>query len=541
MADGAAAAGCVYLVGAGPGDPGLLTVRGLELLQRADLILYDQLIPTRILDLARPEAERICVRDLPGQHPDKYPHIHATLIKAAQAGKVVVRLKGGDPLIFGRGGEEAAALRSANVPYEIVPGVTAALAAAAYLDIPLTHRHYSSAVALITGHELPNKPGHRLDWEALARFPGTLAIYMGIARLPILIAELLKHGKDPQTPSAIVERASTGAMRSVYAPLAELESARRQAGLEAPGLILIGTVVAHRPEHSWFERLPLFGQRILVTRPRPQAEPMLRQLESLGAVPYLLPTLEIRELSDFTAVDQAIDELESGRWNWLVWTSANGVHSLIGRILARGKDLRILGGVRIAAVGPKTAAAVQSYHLKPDLVPQQAIAEGLLQELMPLVTGQRVLLARGNRGRDLLPTRLSAIAEVAQVICYEQADAIDGNSPAIVALRRGEIGFVTLSSSNTARAFLALFDDVLRGRVERGEIELVAISPETARVIQDLGYPVTAVAEPYTTEGMIQSIIRRVRARQGGAWPRSQVPAGVEPEIQNDQAGEQAE
>ena len=203
----------VFLVGAGPGDPGLLTLRAAELLARADLVLYDQLVPRRLLDLANPAAERVCVRDLPGQHPDKYPHIHALLIEAARAGKTVVRLKGGDPLVFGRGGEEAETLRAAGVAYEIVPGVTAALAAAAYLDIPLTHRQHASAVALVTGHELPNKPGNRLDWEALAAFPGTLAIYMGIARLPLIVAELLKHGKDPDTPAAIVERASTGDMR----------------------------------------------------------------------------------------------------------------------------------------------------------------------------------------------------------------------------------------------------------------------------------------------------------------------------------------
>ena len=540
MAD-SVTAGCVYLVGAGPGDPGLLTVRGLEVLQRADLILYDQLISTRMLDFARPEAERLCVRDLPGQHPDKYPHIHAALIAAARAGKIVVRLKGGDPLIFGRGGEEAESLRAANIRYEIVPGVTAAFAAAAYLDIPLTHRHFSSAVALVTGHELPSKPGNRLDWQALARFPGTLAIYMGIARLPILIAELLKYGKDPQTPCGIVERASTGAMRSVFAPLQDLESARRHAGLEAPGLILVGAVVAQRPVHSWFEQLPLFGHRVLVTRPRQQAEPMLRQLERLGAVPYLYPMLEIREPADFRSLDRAIDELAAGHWDWLVWTSTNGVHGLINRARARGKDLRIFGRTRIAAVGPKTAAAVREYHLEPDLIPQHAIAEGLLAELMPHVAGQRVLLARGNRGRDLLPKRLSEIADVQQVVCYEQADQVEDHPAAMVALRRGEIGFVTLSSSNTARALLGQFDEVLRGRVERGEIELIAISPETGRVIRELGFPVAAEAEPYTTEGMIQALIQRAQARHDTRDSRSQIPTGVEPEVEDDEAGEKAE
>src|ERR671931_2064713 len=251
----------VFLVGAGPGDPGLLTVRAAELLARADLVLYDQLVPRRVLDLANPAAEKVCVRDLPGHHPDKYPHIHELLIEHGRAGKTVVRLKGGDPLVFGRGGEEAEALRGAGVGYEVVPGVTAALAAAAYLEIPLTHRHHASAVALVTGHELPNKPGNRLDWKALAAFPGTLAIYMGVARLPVIVAELLKHGKHPDTPAGIVERASVGEQRSVFATLATLEEARRNAGLEAPGLILIGDAVAQRAAKPWFENRPLFGQR----------------------------------------------------------------------------------------------------------------------------------------------------------------------------------------------------------------------------------------------------------------------------------------
>ncbi|MGL4422840.1 MAG: uroporphyrinogen-III C-methyltransferase, partial [Gemmataceae bacterium] len=210
-------------MGAGPGHPGLLTLRGAEILAQADLILYDQLVTRRILDMGNPAAEKVCIREFPGQHPDKYPQVHARIVDEVRAGKVVVRLKGGDPLVFGRGGEEAEMLRASGVPYEIVPGVTAALAAAAYMDIPLTHRAYSSAVAFVTGHELPSKPHSKLDWRVIAAFPGTLAIYMGIARLPLIVAELLKHGRDPQTPAAVVERASTGEMRRITAPLIDLD------------------------------------------------------------------------------------------------------------------------------------------------------------------------------------------------------------------------------------------------------------------------------------------------------------------------------
>lgn len=502
----------VFLVGAGPGDPGLLTLRAAELLAKADLVLYDQLVPRRTLDLANPAAERVCVRDLPGQHPDKYPHIHAKLIEAARAGKTVVRLKGGDPLVFGRGGEEAETLRAAGVGYEIVPGVTAALAAAAYLDIPLTHRQHSSAVALVTGHELPNKPGNRLDWAALARFPGTLAVYMGIARLPVIVAELLKHGKDPDTPSAIVERASTGDMRSVFAPLRDLEAARRHAGLEAPGLILIGAVVDQRAARSWFEKRPLYGQRVLVTRPRHQAGPMLRRLELLGAVPYLLPTVEVRDPADFGPLDRAIGELRTAQWDWVVFTSANGVHAFVRRLEKLGHDLRALGGVKLAAIGPKTAEALRQYHLTADVVPPAAYSsEGLAEALAAEVAGARVLLARANRGRDLLRQELSKVARVGQVTVYEQVDAVDPDAEALAALRRGEIGYVTLSSSNVARALLGAFDETIQGRVLRGEVRLVAISPETGQAVRELGLPVAAEAEVYTADGLIDAVVRLAR------------------------------
>jgi uroporphyrinogen III methyltransferase/synthase len=499
----------VYLVGAGPGDPGLLTVRAVELLARADLVLYDQLVPKRLLDFARPDAERVCVRDLPGQHPEKHPHVYAKLIDSARAGKTVVRLKGGDPLVFGRGGEEADCLRAAGIAYEIVPGVTAALAAAAYLDIPLTHRMHASAVALVTGHELPAKPGNRLDWEVLAKFPGTLAIYMGVARLPLIVGELLKFGKDPQTPAGIIERASTGDMRTTFAPLKDLETARRQAGLEAPGLILVGDVVDRRAARSWAEKRPLFGRRVLVTRPRHQAGPMLRRLEQLGAVPYLLPTVEIRPPADWGPVDAAIQEMASGRFDWLVFTSANGVRSLLDRLEVVGRDLRAVGRVKLAAIGPKTAAALKDYRLVADAVPPAAFSsEGLTATLLPLVAGGRVLLARADRGRDLLRVELAKVATVQQVTVYSHADAVDADAEPLAALRRGEIGYVTVSSSNIARSLLAAFDETIQGRVERGEVKIVAISPETGNAVRAAGLPVAAEATTFTADGLIDAVVR---------------------------------
>lgn len=505
----------VFLVGAGPGNPGLLTVRAAELLARADLVVYDMLVPPRLLDLAHQDAERVCVRDLPGQHPDKYPAIHRVLIEAGRAGKVVVRLKGGDPLIFGRGGEEAEALRGAGVGYEIVPGVTAALAAGAFLEIPLTHRNYASSVALVTGHELPDKAGNKLDWKALAAFPGTLCIYMGVARLPVIVSELLKNGKDPDTPAAIVERASTGEQRSVSARLADLDAARRQAGLEAPGLILVGEPVAHRPDRSWWEARPLHGRRVLVTRPAHQAAEMVRTLEHLGAVVSRLPTVEVRDPADWGPLDRALGQMRDGGWDWLVFTSANGVRAVVRRLLALGRDLRDLGRVKLAAIGPKTADALAEYHLRADIVPEATYSsEGLVEALRPHVAGRRVLLARANRGRELLRDELAKVAIVEQVTVYDQVDAIDPDAAVLDKLRRGEVEFVTLSSSNIARGLLRAFDDTIRGRVERGEVKLVAISPETGRAVRELGYPVAAEASAFTADGLIQTVVELARGER---------------------------
>jgi uroporphyrinogen III methyltransferase/synthase len=519
----------VFLVGAGPGAAGLVTLRAAELLARADLVVHDQLVTRAVLALANPTAEVVCVRDLPGKHPDKYPHVYSLLVERANRGETVVRLKGGDPLVFGRGGEEAEALRAAGVPYEIVPGVTAALAAASYLDLPLTHRGYASAVAFVTGHELPQKPGNRLDWEALARFPGTLAVYMGIARLPLIASELIRLGKDPETPACVVERASTGDMRTVTATLSTLDEARRAAGLEAPGLILIGDAIAHRRDPSWFETKPLFGQRVLVGRPKRQAGAMVQRLEALGAVTYHLPAVTIRPPTDPGPLDAAIRSLavagvtdpgsQPGSMTpatakWLVFTSANGVEFFVERVKHLGLDLRVFGGVKLAAIGPKTAAALRQVHLEPDVVPAETFSsEGLAAALNPHVAGTRVLLARADRGREVLKEELSKVATVEQVTVYEQVDAADPHHEVFDLLRRGEIRFVTLSSSNVARAILAGFDETTTARVRRGEIELVAISPETGRAVRDLGYPVAAEAERYTADGLIDAVIGLAKAR----------------------------
>ena len=412
----------VYLVGAGPGDSGLLTLRGKECLEQADFVLYDQLVSPRILEFAPAQAEKQCVRDLADFHPDRWPHIHVKLIEEARKGKCVVRLKGGDPLIFGRGGEEAEALREAEIPFEIVPGVTAALAAGACLEVPLTHRSHASAVAFITGHEQPGKPCSRVELEGRCRVPGTLVIcHMGfrLCGSARIVPELIRHGKHGDTPAVAVSHASTG--RAAIGDLDACEPRKRPfaAGLTTPALVMVGPVVGLRPAVSWFESRPLLGKRIVITRPLPQATEMARQMERLGAIPYLLPVIAIRDPDDWAPVDAAVDQLRRGGFDWMVFTSANGVDKFMERLLARGLDLRALGSVKLAAIGSSTAESLRRFHLFPVVTPRGDMnSEALGALLKTKVAGRRVLLAQAEGGRELIREQLAAVASVEVVAAY---------------------------------------------------------------------------------------------------------------------------
>ncbi len=490
----------VALVGAGPGHPGLLTVRAVECLSRADLVLHDRLVPERLLECVPAGAQRVCVDEFHGCHPERWPHIYQMMIDAARQGRRVVRLKGGDPFLFGRGGEEAEALRRAGIPFEVVPGVTAALGAAACAGIPLTHRLHASAVAFVTGHQKADAVDS-LDWSALARFPGTLVVYMGIARLPHIIQQLLRHGKPADTPAAVVRWGTTPDQQTLTATLTALPEAVQAAGLTAPALVIVGPVVALRSELAWFESRPLFGKHVLVTRPRGQAGDMVRRLEELGASVHWMPAVEIGEPADWAPVDRAIAGLE--RYQWLVFTSVNGVDAFLGRMLRSGRDLRALAPARLAAIGPATADALRAYHLEPDLVPEVFTSEALAAALKERVAGGRVLLARADRGREVLRTELAAVAEVEQVAVYSQRDA-EGIDPAVLAA----MDFVTLTSSNIARALLRALDEESLQRIRTGRVRLVTISPVTSAEVRALGLPVAAEAREATGAGVVEALVR---------------------------------
>lgn len=492
--------GKVYLVGAGPGDPGLLTLRGRELLAQAEVVLYDYLANPRLLEHANGAAELICL----GRHGQgrvlSQEEINQQVIAAAQDGKQVVRLKGGDPSIFARAGEEITALEAAGIAYEVVPGVTSALAASAYAGVPLTHRDHASCVAFITGQQCRDKGGNTLDLASLAKFPGTLVFYMGVTTAPDWAAELMQHGKSADTPVAIVRHCSLPEQRTIITTLGELPEVLAPRKLRPPAIIVVGEAVSAQAATSWFTSRPLFGQTVLVTRPAGQATPLLDKLEALGATALLQPAIEISAVDDWSRVDAAINELAS--FDWLVFSSANGVKYFLDRILAVGGDLRRLASCRLAAIGPATADALAEYHLRVDLTPNEYRAEALAEQLAPQAGGKRILLLRASRGREVLAETLTAAnAELHQVVVYDSRDVVDPQADIAEALAAGQIDWVTVTSSAIARSLVDLFGDALR------ETKLAAISPLTAGVLKEAGYPPTVVAEEYTTDGLLRTIV----------------------------------
>jgi uroporphyrinogen III methyltransferase / synthase len=519
MTIGTARQGKVYLVGAGPGDPSLLTLRGAECLQEADLILHDELVPLSLLEHAPDAAARICLKDLAVTHTERSAEALRKAITAAQTGQTVVRLKGGDPTIFGRCFEETALLRAAGVAYEIVPGVTAACAASAYAEVPLTHREHSSSVVLLTGHESPSKEGEAVDWPHLARLHGTLALYMSMKRLTDVTHRLMQEGMATVTPAAVVQWASTGRQRTLRGIISTIAEQVAAAGLHAPAIVLLGEAVGLQPERSWFEALPLMGQTVLVTRPRAQATAMVRELERLGAEVQLLPVLEIGPPPDEAVVHQAIRDLS--RYHWLVFTSGNGVRSFLAQLRQAGQDVRALGHLKIAAIGPQTAATLSSFLLQADIIPREYRSESLAAQLKPLVQGQRVLLARADRGREVLREELGQVAEVTQVAVYSQHDRSEMPEEVRSLLRSARPVWVTLTSANIARQFLALLPEVARMRIGQN-LHLASISPVTTEAVKEKGYAVAAEAKEYTAAGVVAAIVQAVCVgREGKVEPTS--------------------
>jgi len=496
--------GKVYLVGAGPGDPGLISVRGVECLRQADIVLYDGLVNPLLLRHTSARCERTCRSDAPDGRVLKQDEINQRLVDAALSGRTVVRLKGGDPFIFGRGSEEAACLRAHGIEFEIVPGITAAVAASEYAGFSLTHREQASMVTFVTGHEATDKAGARLDYQLLAKQPGTLVFYMGLARLPEIVKSLLEHGRAGTTPAAVISRATTPLHRTVTASLADLPQAVQEGGLHAPSLIVIGECVRQREELRWFEDRPLFGLRIGITRPVAQADAQIARALELGAQPVLMPLIEVKPIGETTALDDVLQRLD--QFDWCVFTSVNGVESLLNRLWETGGDMRRVAGLKFAAIGTSTAAALARFHLRADVVPDEFRAEGLAAALKPLVSGQRVLWPRATRGRDVLLEDLAQAGAVVEAVpVYQNVDADQLPEAALDALLRDEVDWIALSSPSIARSLARLLPEAVKNKPD-STLRLASISPVTSAAARDCGLPVHAEALTYTWDGLFEAI-----------------------------------
>jgi uroporphyrinogen III methyltransferase/synthase len=503
----AARPGVVYLVGAGPGDPGLVTVRAAELLASADTILHDRLVPGEALAGARPEAEIVYVGKRPGCAELPQDELEELMIERARSGRAVVRLKGGDPFVFGRGGEEAEALAEAGVRFEVVPGVTAGVAGPAYAGIPVTHRDEASAVAFVAGHEDPGKGDSRLDWEALAAFPGTLVLYMGVKRLGEIAERLIAAGRDGAEPAAAVERATTPAQRTVATTLAELPAAAAAAGLAPPAIVLVGPVAARRQAIAWLERRPLHGSSVVVTRARAQASGLSATLAALGADVVELPVIRIVPLVDSPRVREAVHSIHA--YALVCLTSPNGARLLFEALGAAGRDARALAGATVAAIGPGTAAVLAGQGLRPDVVPARSVAEALVEALADLeVAGRPVLVARAAEARDVLPQALRERGAEVDVVALYETVREDPDPAAIEAARRAD--YVTFTSSSTVRNFLA----AVPGGVPEGA-RVVSIGPVTSEAAREAGIRVDVEAERHDLDGLVEALLADAAGRGG--------------------------
>jgi uroporphyrinogen III methyltransferase / synthase len=491
--------GVVYLVGAGPGDPGLMTARSLELIAAADTIFYDRLIPPGALDGARENAELVYVGKQPGVPSVPQEKIGERLIEAARAGRSVVRLKGGDPFVFGRGGEEGEALQEAGIEFEVVPGVTAGVAATAYAGIPVTHRNDASAVAFVTGHEDPEKEESALDWEALARFPGTLVFYMGVKRLARNAAALIEAGRDADEPAAAIERGTWPGQRAVEATLGTIAEAVEREAVKAPALIVVGEVAKRREQLRWFERRPLHGRRVVVTRARAQASGLAATLRELGAEVVELPAIRIEPRIDSEEVRAAAGAL--GVYELICLTSPNGVRLLFEAMEAAGVDARALAGVTVAAIGPGTARALAERGVLADVVPERFVAEGLIEALEDTeVSGARVLVARAAEARDVLPDALRERgAEVDVLALYETVREKPGDEETEAAQ---SADYVTFTSSSTVTNLTSALGD----RFPRNA-RIVSIGPITSETIREAGLEVDVEAERHDIDGLLAALL----------------------------------
>lgn len=497
--------GIVYLVGAGPGDPSLITLRGVDCLQRADVVVYDYLANEQLLSHATDAAERIYAGKIGGRHNQGQDEINSLLVAKAGAGKVVVRLKGGDPFVFGRGGEECEALREAGIPFEVVPGVTAAVGASAYSGIPLTHRDITASVAFVTGQEGENKNGSNIDWDRLSLGGGTVVFYMGVTTLRRNMQRMVEHGRSPNTPVALVRWATTACQQVLVGTLADIADRAEECDFKPPAITIVGEVVALRERLQWFEKRPLCGKKIVVTRAAEQAGEFSAKLAARGATVLECPTIRLVEPESWQLLDLAIRELPG--YDWLVLTSVNAVRYFFRRLDTLGLDARALAGCRICAVGPKTAAEVRSFGVKPELVPTDYKAEGIVDEFARLdMQGSRILFPRADKARDIIPSELKRMgAHVDSPVAYRNIFPERLPPETLFALEKRSVDCITFTSSSTVQNLAAMLGEEMMLDMLKGVV-VASIGPITSKSCRDLGLKVDIEPQSYTLDALVEAL-----------------------------------
>ncbi len=498
--------GTVYLVGAGPGDPGLITVKGRECIEKADVLVYDYLASPRFLSLARDEAEIIYVGKKGGDHTLSQDGINDLLVEKAKTGATVTRLKGGDPFIFGRGGEEAEVLIDNGIAFEIVPGVTSAIAAPAYAGIPLTHRKFTATLSLVTGHERPDKETSNIDWEAISK-SGTIVFLMGVKNLSNIVEQLIKYGKPSDMPVALIRWGTTFNQQTVTGTLETIVANVKEAGLKSPSIIVVGEVVSLRDKMKWFENRPLFGKRIIITRARKQASDLVKMLSDLGADCIESPSIKVIPPEDYALMDGAIETLP--KYDWVVFTSVNGVEYFFDRLFEKGLDVRQLHTMKTACIGPSTAAKLRNFGLNSDIIPESYRAESVVDAFKnESVEGKNILIPRAKEARPVLPLELKKMgALVHEVVAYRTVEVAENAEYLIEQLRSGDVDAVTFTSSSTVKNFAAVLP---KDEIESimTDVKVACIGPVTADTAVEIGFKPDICADSYTIPGLTEAILK---------------------------------
>jgi uroporphyrinogen III methyltransferase/synthase len=494
--------GKVYLVGAGPGDPGLITIKGLKVLEKADTVIYDYLANPELLSNCREDAELIYVGKKGGSHTMSQEEINKLLAKKALEGKLVVRLKGGDPFLFGRGGEEIEELIKHGIPFEVIPGVTSAIAVPAYAGIPVTHRNFTSTLAIVTGHEAEGKKESKIDFSALAKL-GTLVFLMGVKNLPHIVENLLKEGKSKDTPCAVIQWGTTPKQKVATGTLENIVDRAAEAGITAPAIIVVGEVVSLREKFKWFENKPLFGKRILVTRTREQASKLKEALVELGAEVFEVPTIKV----EYILNDETLTKLkELPKYDWLVFTSENGVIAFFSALAKLDLDLRFIANQKVAVIGPGTESALKKYFIKPDLRPEKDYTqEGLLAAFSSVdLKGKRVLLLRAKVAREVLPRGLAELGANVEILPIYETKLPEESKEKLVSILRQGVDVITFTSSSTVENFFKLLEGT---EVKLSKVLFAVIGPITANTLRQYGFEPEIIAKENTIPGLVSAIL----------------------------------